>query len=154
MIKASFWFFCPHFSNLMKERIVIIFIAVTLGLVATTIGFFVYETAKPNKVVNPTTKKQEQVFPKSSITLTVLSPADETVTAKRTIEVKGKTDPQNTIIVSTNEEDVVATPTSNGDFSASISIDSSVNKVVTEAVAPDGTSTKDVRTISFSTDEL
>lgn len=138
----------------MKERIVIIFIAVTLGLVVTTVGFFIYETAKPNKVVNPTSKKQGQAFPKNNITLNVTSPADESVTNKRTVELKGKTDPQNVVIISTNEEDVVATPTATGEFSATVSIDSSVNRVVTEAIAPDGTSAKDVRTVSFSSDEL
>lgn len=138
----------------MKERIVIIFIAVTLGLLATTIGFFVYENAKPNKKVEVSNKKPEEpVSNQKVITLTISTPADESVTNKRSVDVKGKTDPQNTVIISTNQEDVVAQPTDLGEFTATVAIDTGVNKLVVESINPNGESTKIERTISFSADE-
>lgn len=138
----------------MKERIVIIFIAVTLGLLATTIGFFVYESAKPNKKTDVTSKKvEEPVNNQNSIHLTVSLPLDEYVTTKRSVEVKGKTDPQNTVIISTNQDDVIATPTATGDFIATVSIDAGVNRLIVESIAPDGQNAKDVRTVSFSSEE-
>jgi len=138
----------------MKERIVIIFIAVTLGLLATTIGFFVYENAKPNTNTQETTKKSDEpVSNKKSILLTITSPSDESVTPKRSVEVKGKTDPQNTIIISTNQEDVVATPTDLGEFSATVAIDTGVNKLTVESISPNGENTKEERTVSFSAEE-
>lgn len=138
----------------MKERIVIIFIAVTLGLLATTIAFFVYETAKPNKTIEAPTQKAEQAAPKNLVNLTVTAPLDESVTSKRTIEVKGKTDPQNTVIISSNQDDVAAVPTSTGDFTATISIEDDVNQIKIKSITPDGNSIEDVRTVSFSTDSL
>ncbi len=138
----------------MKERIVIIFIAVTLGLLATTIGFFVYENAKPNRKIEEVTKKAEEpVSNKKSILLTITAPTDESVTSKRSVEVKGKTDPQNTVIISTNQEDVVAVPTNLGEFNATVSIDTGVNKLIIESVTPQGESTKEERTVSFSAEE-
>lgn len=139
----------------MKERIVIIFIAVTLGLLVTTVGFFLYESSKPSKPVSEgSAQTATKPHPSDEITLTVTAPQNESLTANRTIQVKGKTDPQNTVIVSTNQEDTVVTPTSEGDFTASLTIDAGVNKLTVEAIAPNGNSKKDVRIVSFSTGDF
>lgn len=142
----------------MKERIVIIFIAVTLGLLATTIGFFLYEGSKPAKNINPTpevkNKESTPALPTEKITLTISEPNDEAVVTGRTIRVRGKTDPQNTIIISTNEEDEVVTPTNNGDFTASINIDAGVNKLIIQAISPEGDKREIIQTISFSSEEF
>lgn len=141
----------------MKERVVIIFIAVTLGLLATTIGFFLYESAKPTKGGNESksqvsTKNQPQT--NEGIMLTISEPKDESLTTKRSILIKGRTDPQNTLIFSSNGDDVVASPTPEGDFTATISIDIGVNTLTTQAISPNGESKKDIRTISFSSEEF
>lgn len=140
----------------MKERVVIIFIAVTLGLLATTIGFFLYESSKPNREINAPVLKNKKPAPivRQDITLTLTSPKDESVTANRTIQVKGVTDAQNTIIISTNQEDVAVTPTSQGNFSATVSIDAGENKLFVEAIDPSGNSKKITQTVSFSSDEF
>lgn len=141
----------------MKERVVIIFIAVTLGLLATTIGFFLYETSKPNKEISSSTTvkpKKPAPAPTNDILLSISSPKNEIVTSNRTIQVKGTTDPENTVIISTNQEDIAVAPTSNGSFSASISIDSGENKLSITAVNSLGNSKKITQTISFSSDEF
>lgn len=142
----------------MKERIVIIFIAVTLGLLATTVAFFLYESAKPTTKMaeekGPITKVVKTETPTDTITLNVTDPKDQSLTTKRTITVKGTTNPENTLLISTNQEDVAAVPTKNGDFSVSITIDAGVNEITVTAVAPDGTSKKDIRVVSFSSDEF
>ncbi len=140
----------------MKERIVIIFIAVTLGLLVTTIGFFLYETSKPNKDIKPDITKKEKTgpLPSEKTKLTILAPKDETVTTNRTIQVKGVTDPQNTLIISTNTEDVVVGPTSEGSFTATITIDAGENKLVVRAIDPSGNTEEVIQTISFSSDTL
>lgn len=139
----------------MKERIVIIFIAVTLGLLATTIGFFLYEGAKPSKVITDKAPSQAAVRPAKNdgITLKITAPQNESLTSNRTVQVKGVTDPENTIVISTNESDTVVSPTSQGDFTASLSIDAGVNKLIVEAIAPSGENKKEIRTISFSTED-
>lgn len=142
----------------MKERIVIIFIAVTLGLLATTVAFFLYESAKPTTKMGenkePITKVVKTQNPTNSLSLNVTDPKDQSLTSKRTITVKGSTNPENTLLVSTNQEDVAALPTKNGDFSVSIAIDAGVNELMVTAIAPDGSSKKDLRVISYSSDEF
>lgn len=140
----------------MKERIVIIFIAVTLGLLTTTIGFFLYESSKPAKNITPTPSpgKSEPKISQDKITLTISEPNDEIVVANRTVRVRGKTDPQNTVIISTNEEDEVVKPTSLGDFTASVSIDAGVNKLIIQAITPEGEKREIIQTISFSSEEF
>lgn len=140
----------------MKERIVIIFIAVTLGLLATTLGFFLYEASKPAKQIAPTPTPQNKILKNinEKITLTLSEPNDEKVVENRTIRVRGKTDPGNIIIVSSNQEDVVAKPTSLGDFTVSLSIDAGVNKLIIQAITPEGEKREVVQTISFSSEEF
>lgn len=143
----------------MKERIIIVFVAVVLGLVITTVGFFIYESAKsvPEKTSIPQTaqkKENTHATPEKKLFLTIDSPTDESVTDKRTIEVKGKTNPENIIVVSTNQDDVVAKPTSEGQFSVSVIIDAGTNKLITRSIAPTGDETTDERTVSFTTEEF
>jgi len=140
----------------MKERIVIVFIAVALGLLITTIGFFVYQQAKsiPQNLVRTLSKTPTQNNPKDTIYLTVDEPQNESLSSKRSIQVKGSTNPDNVIVVSTNIEDVVATPSSGGNFAVTITIDTGANKLFTRAIAPDGKTKEDLRTITFSTEEF
>lgn len=140
----------------MKERIVIVFIAVALGLLVTTAGFFLYQQTK----ILPKSANQKNISPKASPTpenktyLSIEEPANESISDKRTISIKGKTNPENTLIISTNQEDIVVSPTSEGGFSATITIDTGTNKVVTRAVSPNGDERIDTRIITYSQEDF
>ena len=143
----------------MKERIIIVIIAVVLGLAATTLGFFIYQSTKviPDEAVKPapkTAKIAAAPVDTNKLYLTVDEPNTNTLVTNRTIQVKGKTNPDNTLIVSTNQEDVVATPSSDGNFSISITIDAGTNRLITRAISPGGDEKTDQRVISFSTAEF
>lgn len=140
----------------MKERIVIIFIAVTLGLLATTVAFFLYESAKPAKVVQTKEPKKitKVIPPVTESALTVSEPKDETITTKRSVTVKGETLPENTVIISSNQEDVTITPESDGSFTATVTIDAGVNKLIITAIDSEGNSIKETRIVSFSSEEF
>ena len=68
--------------------------------------------------------------------------------------MKGSTNPGNVIVVSTNLEDVEVLPSSEGEFSVSVDIDAGANVVLTRAIAPDGNSAQDIRTVTYSTEEF
>lgn len=139
----------------MKERIVIVFIAVALGLFVTTIGFLLYQQTKvlpKGTGVNPGVIKQQD--DKNKLYLTVEQPANESLTDKRTVIIAGKTNPENTITASTNQEDIVATPSKDGSFSISITIDTGSNKLVTRAISPTGEEKSDVRVITYSQEDF
>lgn len=139
----------------MKERIVIVFIAVALGLFVTTVGFLLYQQTKvlpKGTGVNPGVIKQ--LDDKSGIYLTIEQPENETLTDKRTVIIAGKTNPENTIIASTNQEDIVALPSKDGSFSISITIDTGANKLVTRAINPKAEEKIDTRVITYSQEEF
>lgn len=138
----------------MRERIVIVFIAIAIGLLVTTLIFFLYQQTKtiPQKTIN--TLRGPTTTPPAKVYLAVETPVDEQISDRRSIQVKGKTDPDNTIIVSSNIEDEVVKPTSDGRFSVTITIDAGANVLVTRAIAPTGEETEDKRVITFSTEEF
>ena len=138
----------------MRERIVIVFIAIAIGLLVTTLIFFLYQQTKtiPQKTI--TTRSQPTKSPSVSVYLAVEAPGDEQISDRRSIQVKGKTDPENVIIVSTNIEDEVVKPTSDGRFSVTITIDAGANVIVTRAINPAGEETVDRRVITFSAEEF
>ncbi|MDO8269831.1 MAG: hypothetical protein Q7T54_04145 [Candidatus Levybacteria bacterium] len=143
----------------MKERLIIIFVAIIAGLFITTAGFFIYQSTKDQNDT-PIEKKASTVTPQPNqdkaggIFVRVAEPNDESLTTKRTLVIKGSTNPENLIVVSTNIEDVQAKPTQEGNFSVSIDIDAGANPVITRAIAPDGSWTQDIRTITYSTEEF
>lgn len=138
----------------MRERIVIVFIAIAIGLLVTTLIFFLYQQTKtiPQRVINTVSNPTPK--PASGVYLAIDTPADEQISDRRSIQVKGKTDPQNLIIVSTNIEDEVVKPTSDGRFSVTITIDAGANVLITRAIAPTGEETIDRRVITFTTEEF
>lgn len=144
----------------MKEKLLIVFVASVLGLIIATISFYIYQTTKNTpvnqEVQNPIVKEvksdEEQLTNKGA--LTIDEPKAESIFDRRTIEVKGKTLAENTIIVSTNSHDEVVTPASDGKFSVSIDIEVGVNKLITRSIAPTGATTVDERIITFTTEEF
>lgn len=141
----------------MKERLIIIIVAIIAGLFITSAGFFIYQSTKKGndtplaqKTPVPTIEGQKN----TGLFVQVSEPKDESLVNKRTLEMKGSTNPQNLIVVSTNLEDVEVKPSSEGKFSISIDIDAGANIVTTRAIAPDGSSVEDVRTVTYSTEEF
>lgn len=140
----------------MKERIVVVFIAIAIGLVATTLVFFLYQQTKtlPKTVVTKTQEPKTTPVAKQTTTLVVDSPTNESISSKRSIVVKGKTDPDATVVVSTNQEDDVVKPTADGKFTVTIAIDAGANKIVTRSIMPNGDESSDTRIITYSTEEF
>ena len=142
-----------------KEKIVLSFIAVVLGLLVAGIVFYLYQSTK----VIPTSEKPKiitiqpsaSLTPKSSgIFLTVDNPKDESVTDKKIIKVTGKTIKDATVVVSTNIDDEVITPSANGDFSTTVNIEDGQNQIEVTAIAPTGEEQKSIKTITFSTESF
>lgn len=143
------------------ERIVLSFIAVLIGILVAAGGFYFYQTTKLVSV--PQTKNNTSVTPLPnnikptplpSISLSVDSPQDEEVVDNKSVTVSGKTTPGAVLIVSTNSNDDTITPASNGNFSTTVTINDGPNQIEITAVAPNGESTKVIRTVTFSTENF
>ena len=139
----------------MRERLIIVFVAVAIGLIVTTLIFFLYQQTKtiPNQPKNA--GSQISATPtRSPNYLTIDEPQDELLSDRRLLQVKGRTHAEDMVIVSTNQEDKVVRPTSDGKFAVSITIDAGANIIVVRSIAPDGSEEKESRTVTFSTEEF
>lgn len=142
----------------MKEKILIIFIASILGLLITTGIFYIYQSTK--NVPIPDTKQIAGIAttptPKveSNQVLVVEEPKDEAVVNKRTIEIKGKTKPNNTVVISSGQEDVVGNASSEGNFALTLDIEAGANKIVTRSIDDAGNETIDERVITYNSEDF
>jgi hypothetical protein len=142
----------------MKERFIIIFVAIIAGLFITSAGFFIYQSTKKGDdtpiAKKVKTEEKDPIPTDGSLFIRVTEPNDESLTEKRTLTVKGSTNPDNIIVVSTNLQDVEAKPNQDGEFSVAVDIDAGANELITRAIAPDGSSTQDIKTVTYSTDDF
>lgn len=141
----------------MKERAIIVFIAVLAGLILTTLGFLLYESTKKKQSESVRKEKittASPIPPQDIFSVTIASPQNESLTDKRSVVVKGKTNPDNTLIVSTNQEDVAATPASDGSFSITVSIDTGSNNIIVRAINPQGEETTAETLVTFNSEEF
>lgn len=142
------------------EKIVISFIAVLVGILASALAFYFYQSTKvvpPSniKIVSVTSPKPEKVTTqKSSFFLTVDTPKDEDVVENRVVTIAGKTTSDATILISTISADEIITPAKNGDFSTTVTLDSGENYIEINAISPSGEETKVTKTISVSTESF
>lgn len=139
------------------EKVVILFIAVLIGILASGAAFFLYQTTKVvsnsnTKTISINPKPIAKITPKSGIFLTIDSPKDEDVMPSRTIEVIGKTTKDAAILIAGSSSDQVVTPAKNGDFSATVTLDDGENYLEVTAIAPSGEETKVIRTITVSSE--
>ena len=139
-----------------KEKVVLAFIAALIGLLVAGIAFYIYQSSKTIHIPNPTatpsiknpTKKDQNVF------LNLTSPQDESVIDNKIVQVSGNTKPDATIIVLTQLDQKVITPSSQGDFSTTVNIDSGENIIEITAIAPNGEEKIIKRTVTFSTENF
>lgn len=142
------------------EKIVISFIAVLVGILASGVAFFLYQSTKVISPSNTKTvtvqnlKPTPKISPISSFFLTVDSPRDESVVADRIVTLAGKTNSSAIILIQTAENDQVLSPAKNGDFSTTVTLDNGANYIEITAMAPNGEETKVNRTITVSSESF
>ncbi len=140
-----------------KEKIILSFVAVFIGLLVAAIAFYFYESAnriadqKQNKVVS---KIALSPTPKQTFFLTLDSPKDEEVFTKKIITISGKTTADAIVAIISKDYQDIVTPSQNGDFLTTISILDDQNMIDVIAIAPNGQSERLTRTVTFSTEEF
>lgn len=138
------------------EKIVLSFIATLFGLLVAGIAFYFFQATKTvmpsdTKVISFTSPT---LTPLPSIFLTLDRPKDEEVVTSKIMIISGKTSSSAVVVVMTDSREDVITPTSNGDFSTTVSIDDGQNIVEVTAIAPNGESTTVKKTVTYSQEEF
>ena len=138
-----------------QERVILSFIMVLIGLLVAGIAFYFYQSTKvvsdrssASQIITPTPT------PKPTIFLSLSQPINESVVTSKTLSISGKTEPEATVIVITDSGEQVLQPSSQGDFSTTITLADDQNLITVWALAPNGETANLKRTVTYSTDNF
>lgn len=118
---------------MFKERILIIFLAIVLGVISSIGLFYLYQKTK---VITPETITSKEQSPPElpSFFLNIESPNDEAVFDKKIVQLQGKTANDATVIISGEDRELVVEPALDGSFSTNITLLDGVNEVEISAI--------------------
>lgn len=136
-----------------KETVFLSIGALLVGLLVAGGAFYAYQLLnKPadNKPATITLNASPTPVSSNSDELMVDEPQDETVVTNKSVKISGKTLPGSTVIVTSENDEQVATPADNGNFSLTTTIGDDVNIIEVIAILPSGEEKKVVRTITYS----
>lgn len=141
------------------EKIILSLVAVVVGLIAAGVAFYLYQMTKtlpPSKSQNITVQTQITPSPTPNVQnfLAVENPKDESVTSTKTITISGKTEPDATIIISTENTDQVVNAAANGEFTLTTNVGSGTNVIQITAIFANGEEKKVTRTVTYSTESF
>ena len=138
------------------EKIVISFIAVFVGVIVAAIAFYIYQSTKiiPNNQTKTISVSPPTPTPKATIYLSLENPHEGEVFDKKIVTVSGKTVPGSLVTISTDVDDQVVSPSSIGNFSATVTIDNGGNIIHVLSIAPNGEEISVDRTVTFSTENF
>jgi hypothetical protein len=138
------------------EKIIISFIAVFVGILFAGIAFYLYQSTK---VIPPSGTKTVAITPptptpKATIYLSLQTPDEGDVVDKKVVTVSGKTVPGSLVIITSDVDEQVVSPSSVGDFSATTTIDDGGNILNVTAIAPNGEEVTTSRIVTYSTESF
>jgi len=139
-----------------QERVILSFIMVLIGLLVAGAAFYFYQSTKiiPNTKTNLTISPTPTPTPQSTIFLVLDDPTDESVVSNKTLQISGKTTPDATVIIITDANQEIIQPSSQGNFSTTITLENGENVIQVQAIAPDGGTTLLQRTVTYSTEDF
>lgn len=139
-----------------KEQLILSFVATLFGLLVAGIAFYLFQTTKivPNTSTNTISTASPTPTLPPSISLTLNQPKDEDVVNNKVLIVSGKTQSNAVIVVITDSDEDVITPSAKGDFSTTVNLDDGQNILEVISIAPNGESVTSKRTITYSQEEF
>ena len=138
-----------------QERVILSFVTVLIGLLVAGAVFYFYQSTKN---VSPSTtnivaaKNTPTPTPKPKMYLTFNQFPDEQVVSDKTFKISGKTNPEATVIVITQGGQDVLQPSTQGDFSTTITLSDDQNIIQIKSILPGGETINAQRTVTYSTE--
>lgn len=139
-----------------QERIVLSFIMVLIGLLVAGAAFYFYQTTKvvSDKSSVNSTNSAPTPTPKPTVFLVLNEPTNEEVVSNKILMISGKTNPESTVIIITDSDQLVLSPSSQGDFSTTITLSGGQNLIRVRAISPNGETTSVQKTVTYSTESF
>lgn len=148
---------CPvKIQNMKKEKVVLSFIGIAIGLLFAGVAFYFYQSTK---VINTNKDVKKAVIspakaPKESLYLVISEPTDEQVVNKKVVTLAGQTIPGATVLIITKAGAEVVKPTTMGAFSTTLTLEDGENLIRLVAYGQNGETTMVSRVITFSTEDF
>ena len=142
--------------NMKQERVILSFIAVLIGLLVAGFAFYFYQSTKTvsssNQIIlNAPTPTPT---PRPIVYISLNKPDDEIIVDNKTLVISGKTNPNATIIIYTSAGQQVIQPSSQGDFSTTLTLNDGENLLKFMSILPGGETTTMQRTVTYSTEDF
>lgn len=138
-----------------SERFILSFIAIIIGLLVAGGGFYIFQMTKAIPGPSNVTVKTTTPSPTPDLSgyyITVDTPSDESVTDSRTITISGKTLPDATITISTENDIQVVKPSATGAYTVTETIETGTNMFQVSAIFSNGYEKSVKRTVTYSTE--
>ncbi len=144
------------FAHMKQERVILSFIMVLIGLLVAGVAFYFYQTTKvvSDKSSVGNSNQSPTPSPKPTVFLVLNEPGNEQVVSNKTLSISGKTNQNATVIIITDSDQLVLKPSSQGDFSTTITLSSGQNLIRVRAVTPNGETAVLNRTVTYSTEDF
>lgn len=144
------------FARMKQERVILSFIMVLIGLLVAGVAFYFYQTTKvvSDKSSVGNSNQTPTPSPKPTVFLVLNQPSNEQVVSNKTLLVSGKTNQDATVIIITDSDQLVLKPSSQGDFSTTITLSNDQNLIRVRAVTPNGETAVLDRTVTYSTEDF
>ncbi len=138
-----------------SERFILSIIAIIIGLLVAGGGFYIFQMTKSIPGPSNVTVKTTTPSPTPDLSgyyITVDTPADESVTDKRTVTISGKTLPDATITIASESDIEVVKPSGTGAYTVTQTIDTGTTTFRISAIFSNGYEKSITRTITYSTE--
>ena len=144
------------FAHMKQERVILSFIMVLIGLLVAGVAFYFYQTTKvvSDKSSVGNSNQTPTPSPKPTVFLVLNQPSNELVVSNKTLLVSGKTNQDATVIIITDSDQLVLKPSSQGDFSTTITLSNNQNLIRVRVVTPNGETAVLDRTVTYSTEDF
>lgn len=136
-----------------KERIILAFVAICTGLIVASSLFYFYQQ-KTTPLKTPQEASPAASLTPGKPTLEIESPENESITDRKTTEIKGKSQPKAFIVITTNTDDFTLSASDDGSFNQKIALSDDENLITITAYTENGPSeTKDLA-ITYTQEEF
>lgn len=144
--------------KMKKEKLILYLVAVFFGLMVAGVAFYFFQNPKASTDAKDKGKTISLTSPSPttspSVFLEVTKPKDEEVVDSKTQVVSGKTKNNAVVVIITDSDQTIITPSANGEFSTEIEIGNGENILEITAISPNGESITDKKTITYSDEEF
>lgn len=136
-----------------KERTILALIAIVTGLIIASSVFYFYQKGGAEEHMR-TPPPSPTASPNGKTILDIENPENESITDKKTAEVKGTSQASALIVITTATDDFVLEASSDGTFTKNVTLVEDENLLTVTAYTDGGTSETKEIAVTYTTEEF